>query len=145
MGFIAQTRKLYRRRVSGNLLAVGTGLQFPVHTFGKLEGALEEAEARVQFLDYQIEDSRQRVALEVRTAYYRLEHAFESIPLHRVQSEAAGEALKLARARYREQLGTMVELNEAAAQLADAEAAVTTALYDAKIAEAELTFAVGRR
>ena len=83
MGFIAQTRKLYRRRVSGNLLAVGTGLQFPVHTFGKLEGALEEAEARVQFLDYQIEDSRQRVALEVRTAYYRLEHAFESIPLHR--------------------------------------------------------------
>ena len=90
MGFIAQTRKLYRRRVSGNLLAVGTGLQFPVHTFGKLEGALEEAEARVQFLDYQIEDSRQRVALEVRTAYYRLEHAFESIPLHRVQTEAAG-------------------------------------------------------
>ena len=77
MGFIAQTRKLYRRRVSGNLLAVGTGLQFPVHTFGKLEGALEEAEARVQFLDYQIEDSRQRVALEVRTAYYRLEHAFD--------------------------------------------------------------------
>ena len=70
---------------------------------------------------------------------------FESIPLHRVQTEAAGEALKLARARYREQLGTMVELNEAAAQLADAEAAVTTALYDAKIAEAELTFAVGRR
>ena len=85
------------------------------------------------------------MALEVRTAYYRLEHAFESIPLHRVQTEAAGEARKLARDRYREQLGTMVELNEAAAQLADAEAAVTTALYDAKIAEAELTFAVGRR
>ena len=58
------------------------------------------------------------MALEVRTAYYRLEHAFESIPLHRVQTEAAGEALKLARARYREQLATMVELNEAAAQLA---------------------------
>ena len=131
--------------LASNLLAVGTGLQFPVHTFGKLKGAIEEVEARAQFLDYQIEDSRQQVALEVRTAYYRLEHAFESIPVHRVQTEAAGEALKLARARYREQLGTMVELNQSEAQLAEAEAAVTTALYDAKIAEAELTFAVGRR
>ena len=125
------------------LLAIGTGLHLPVFTFGRLEGNIEAAEARLRTLDNRYEDLRQQIVLETRTSYYRLENAIESIPVRQVQTEASGEAVRLARARYREQLGSMVELNESEALLAQAEAHKASAVYAAKIAEAELEFATG--
>ncbi len=125
------------------LLAIGTGLQLPVFTFGRLEGNIEAAEARLRTLDERYEGLRQQIVLETRTSYYRLENAVESIPVRQVQTEASGEAVRLARARYREQLGSMVELNESEALLAQAEAHKASAVYAAKIAEAELEFATG--
>ena len=126
---------------ASKLLAIGTGLQLPVFTFGRLEGNIEAAEARLRVLDERYEGLRQQIALETRTSYYRLENAIESIPVRQVQTEASGEAVRLARARYREQLGSIVELNEAEALLAEAEAHKASAVYAAKIAEAELEFA----
>ena len=129
---------------ASTLLAIGTGLQLPVFTFGRLEGNIEEAEARLRVLDKRFEDLRQQIVLQTRTSYYRLENAIESIPVRQVQTEASSEAVRLARARYREQLGSMVELNESEALLAQAEAHKASAVYAAKIAEAELEFATGR-
>ena len=126
---------------ASKLLAIGTGLQLPVFTFGRLEGNIEAAEARLRVLDERYEGLRQQIALETRTSYYRLENAIESIPVRQVQTEASGEAVRLARARYREQLGSIVELNEAEALLAEAEAQKASAVYAAKIAEAQLEFA----
>ena len=126
---------------ASKLLAIGTGLQLPVFTFGRLEGNIEAPEARLRVLDERYEGLRQQIALEIRTSYYRLENAIESIPVRQVQTEASGEAVRLARARYREQLGSIVELNEAEALLAEAEAQKASAVYAAKIAEAQLEFA----
>ena len=126
---------------ASKLLAIGTGLQLPVFTFGRLEGNIEAAEARLRVLDERYEGLRQQIALQTRTSYYRLENAIESIPVRQVQTEASGEAVRLARARYREQLGSIVELNEAEALLAEAEAHKASAVYAAKIAEAQLEFA----
>ncbi len=128
---------------ASKLLAIGTGLHLPVFTFGRLEGNIEAAEARLRTLDNRYEDLRQQIVLETCTSYYRLENAIESIPVRQVQTEASGEAVRLARARYREQLGSMVELNESEALLAQAEAHKASAVYAAKIAEAELEFATG--
>ena len=127
-----------------NLTAVGTGLQFPLFSFGKHEGAIEEAESRLRLLDYRLEDLRQQVALEIRSAYHRLDSSLRAIPLREVQTQASREAVRLARARYREQLGTMVDLNHADSRLAQAEADQLVGLYAAKIAEADLHFGVGR-
>ena len=126
---------------ASKLLAIGTGLQLPVFTFGRLEGNIEAAKARLRVLDERYEGLRQQIALQTRTSYYRLENAIESIPVRQVQTEASGEAVRLARARYREQLGSIVELNEAEALLAEAEAHKASAVYAAKIAEAQLEFA----
>jgi len=100
---------------------------------------------KLQIAESRVEDSRQQVALEVRTAYARLQNALESIPALRQQAEASQQALRLASERYRERLGTLVELNEAQASLTEAAASEATALYDAKVVESELRFAVGRR
>lgn len=130
--------------IISRLAAVGLGLAFPVMTFGRLEGLREEAEQHISFLEGQLEDLRQRVSLETRNSYFRLQNALESLPVRELQVGHAREAVRLAEARYREQLGTIVELNEAETQLAATEAENVTELYTAKMAEAELHFAVGR-
>ena len=130
--------------IISRLAAVGAGLSFPVMTFGRLEGLEEEAEQHINFLDGQLEDLRQRVSLETRNSYFRLQNSLESLPVRQLQVEHAREAVRLAEARYRQQLGTIVELNEAETRLAEAEADNVSELYQVKVAEAELRFAVGR-
>lgn len=127
------------------LLAGGAGLAFPLFTGGNLEGQIEQAEARLRLLDARLDDLRQQVALETRTAWFRFENALESLPVHKFQAEYARTAARLARARYSERLGTIVGLTQAEAALAEAEAGEGTAVYQVKVAEAELRHAVGRQ
>lgn len=126
------------------LLAVGTGLSFPVFTFGRTAGAIEEAEARVSLMDHEMENLRRQVRLEPRLAHQELERAVRAIPLTSQRRDASREAVRLARARYREQLGSLVELSQAESLLADSEAASLRAVLDAKTAEARLAYAAGR-
>lgn len=127
------------------LLVGGAGLAMPFFTGFGLEGEIEEAEARLRVLDSRIEEWMQQIALETRTAYVQLQNALQSLPMLKVRVEYAREAVRLAAARYRERLGTIVELNQAQASLAEAEAAEVTGAYRVKSAEAELRFTVGRR
>jgi outer membrane protein len=135
----------FRDVLAQQLLSGGTGLILPLFTGGRLQGQIDEARARLQIAESRQEDVRQQVALEVRKAYVKLQNALESIPMLRQQAEASRQALRLASERYRERLGTLVELNEVQANLADAAAGEATGLYDAKVAESELQFSIGRR
>jgi outer membrane protein TolC len=85
------------------------------------------------------------VALEIRTAWFRLKNALDSIPVCHLETEYARNAARLADERYRERLGSFVELAAAQASLAGASAGESVGLYDVKIAEAELRHAAGRR
>ena len=125
------------------LLAVGTGLYLPIFTWGKLEGQLEEAEARLRLLDSRYEALKQRVEFETRTDYLRLQNALESIETRKFQATFAREAARLARVRYQERLGSIVELTQAEANLSEAEAGEVVDIYTARVAKAELRFVVG--
>ena len=131
--------------IISNLAASGLGLSFPLLTFGKIGGLIEEAEGQAHFLESQLEDLRQQVALETRDAYIQLQNSLESVPVRELQVQNSREAVRLAEARYREQLGTIVELNEAETRLAAAEAARVNEIYTVKSREAQLRFAIGRR
>lgn len=135
----------FRDVLAQQLLSGGAGLILPLFTGGRLEGQIDEARARLQIAESRQEDARQQVALEVRNAYVKLQNALESIPVLRQQAEASRQALRLASERYRERLGTLVELNEAQAGLAEAAAGEATGLDDVKVAESELRFALGQR
>ena len=126
------------------LVAAGTGLVLPLFIGGRLDGQVEEAEAHLDALDSRLENERQQATLETRTAYLRFEKALEIIPVVQAQAQYVREAVRLAQARYRERLGSLVELTQAEAGLAEAEARDVTQFYEAKAAEAELRFAVGR-
>ncbi len=126
------------------LLAGGAGLALPLFTGGRIEGQKEEAEAQLRVLDSRQEGLKQQVTLEVRTAWFRLKNAIASLPVLRLQTEYARSAARIAGERYKERLGSFVEVESAQAVLAEALASEPVGLYEAKIAEAELRRAAGR-
>ena len=126
------------------LLAGGAGLVLPVYTGGRLRSQIEEAEAALRALEAREEEMRQQVTFEVRAAALGLRPAVEAVASVRAQLEFAERALRLASERYRERLGTIVELDSAQSARAQAAEAEAAALYDVKVAEAELRLAVGR-
>jgi len=139
-GYARFTNVLARQLVAG-----GAGLVLPLFTGGRIEGQQEEAEAQLRVLDDREESLKQQVALEIRTAWFRLKNAIDSLPVLLLGTEYARSAARLAEERYRERLGSFVELATAQASLAEASASESVGLHDARIAEAELRRAVGRR
>ncbi len=131
--------------MANQLVAGGAGLLLPLFTGGRLEGQIEEAQAVLRFTESREEDVLQQVTLEIHSADVRLLNALASLPVLHTQADAARQALRLATERYRERLGSIVELNQAQANVAEALAGEVTGLYQVKTAESELRFAVGRR
>src|SRR5260370_9475635 len=110
----------------------------PVFTGGRVEGKEEEAEAQLHGLESREESLKQQVALEIRTAWFRLKNAIDSLPVLHLQTEYARSATRLADERYRERLGSFVELSTAQASLAEASARESVGFYDPKMAQPEL-------
>ena len=138
-GYARFTNVLARQLLSG-----GAGLALPLFTGGRIEGQEEEAEAQLRVLDAREESLKQQVSLDIRTAWFRLKNAIDSLPVLHLQTEYARNATRLADERYRERLGSFVELASAQASLSEASASESIGLYDAKIADAELRRASGR-
>ncbi len=126
-----------------NLTALGAGLSMPLLTFGAAEGAVEEAEALLARAERLLEEARQLAALETRLAFYAVRSSREKLPLRERQAELSGETVRLARARYREQLASMVELSQEESNLAAAQAVALVARYELQKALAKLRHAVG--
>jgi outer membrane protein TolC len=61
-----------------------------------------------------------------------------------LQVQAARNAVRLANERYRERLGSFVDLTAAQSSFAEASAGEAVGFDDVKLAEAELRRAVGR-
>jgi len=126
------------------LLATGAGLALPLFTGGRIEGQEEEAQAQLRSLESRQESLRQHVSLEVRSAWSRLKNAIDARPMLQLQVQAARTAVRLADERYRERLGSFVDLTAAQSSFAEASAGEAVGFYDVKLAEAELRRAVGR-
>lgn len=133
----------FTEMVASNLMAGGVGLLMPIFTGGLLKGEVEEAEALAKAIQARLDDRRQQVELEVRSAWLDLRDALRVVPVLQVRAESARHAARLARERYAERLGAIVEVAQAESGLAAAEAALAIAAYDAQIAAARLRFAAG--
>ena len=133
----------FTEMVAGNLMAGGVGLLMPIFTGGLLRGQVEEAEAVASAIEARLEDLRQQVELEVRFAWLSLRDSIDALPALQVRAESAHRATQLARERYRERLGSIVELTQAETALAEAEATLAVAAFDARTAAARLRYAAG--
>lgn len=112
---------------------------------GYAHSKVAEAEGQLTQLEAGLEHLRQAIALEVIRAHADTLAADEQWALSRHELASALEADRLASLRYREGLGTSVEVADAQTVLARARQNLNAATYDRLIARIELEFAMGAR
>ncbi len=104
---------------------------------------MDEARAALDIAAANEESLRQKIFLEVQTAYLNRHEAFERIEASRMIVRQAEETLELASGRYATGVGSSIEITDAMIKLNNAKMTYISALSDFKVAEAELEKAMG--
>lgn len=121
----------------------GVTLTMPLFDSILTTSQLGEAQAILRNLQAQEENLRQQVTLEVRQGLLNLHRAEESIRVNEQTVIQARENLDLAEGRYAAGVGNIIEVTDAQLAFTLAQANNIKALYDYKIALAELEKAIG--
>jgi outer membrane protein len=124
---------------------VGLNLTFPLFSGYQTRSLVAEAQAGFEAAQANEEVLRQSVFLEVRQDYLNLLEAEERVRTSDVVVRQAEETLDLANGRFQAGVGTSVERTDAQVTLANAKTTQVQALYDYRVAEANLEKAMGRQ
>ena len=119
-------------------------LNVPIFDGFRTTNRVEETLRNYYVIKYQEEQQRQQVALDVEQAYLRLVELQERIKANEAAAKAAKENLDLATGRYQVGVGSIIEVTDAQTLYTDAQTTYIRALYDYKIADAQLIRAVGQ-
>jgi len=109
-GFIDKTRLVKKQEYS-----FGMGLIVPVFDGFRIEGETAKAHAREDRVRAHLDEVKQRINREVRSAYAVFIGAEEAAPRIQKQGELAEQAYHLARQRYAEKTGSFADLRDAQA------------------------------
>lgn len=107
-------------------------------------GKVEEAKARYQKSQVDLDDTTRRVELEVRTAYSNFIEAREVLESQKIVQEQAEEALRLATARSEAGTGTQLDVLSAQTSLTESRTTQIQALRDYSATRARLERAIGQ-
>jgi len=123
---------------------LGARVNVPIFNAGLTANRLSESRANLLALRSDERTLRQSIALDVRRALLEVKRTGESIDVTGYAAEQAAENLDLAQGRYNTGVGSVIELTDAQAQRASAEADRVSALYQHQQAIAALEQAIGR-
>jgi outer membrane protein len=124
---------------------VGLSLSFPLYSGSLTSYQVAEARSNLIVAGANEEASRQNILLEVHQAFSNLRDAEERVQTSNVVVGQAEENLDLANGRFQAGLGTTVEQTDAQVLLTNAKTAQLQALYDYRVAAAQMQKAVGRK
>jgi outer membrane protein TolC len=123
---------------------VQLSLNIPIFDGFRTTNRVDETLHTYYVIKAQEEQQRQQVALDVEQAYLRLVELRERIKANEAAATAAKENLDLANGRYQVGVGSIIEVTDAQQLYTDAQTTYVRALYDYKIADAQLTRAIGK-
>ena len=123
---------------------VQLSLVIPIFDGFRTTNRVEETLHNFYVIKEQEESQRQQVALEVEQSYLRVVELQERIKANEAAAKAAKENLDLANGRYQVGVGSIIEVTDAQTLYTDAQTTYVRALYDYKIADAQLTRAIGK-
>lgn len=126
-----------------NSWSVTLAVTLSLHDGGITQQRVREAELRLEQLALLEAQTRQRVELEVRQAWWSLQQTGPELAAAERAVEQAREALRIARVRFEAGVGTSLELVSAQAQLAQAEVGLATARFNQNLARLQLLLATG--
>jgi len=123
----------------------GVTLSFPIFSGYLTKYQVEEAKANLDVIKANEEGVRQNIFLEVQQAHLNLKEAEERIPAAELVIKQAEENLELANGRYAAGVGNPIEVTDAQVALINAKLSYIQALYDYKVALANLEKAMGAK
>ena len=131
--------------VDRNLYGWFAGAQLTWEMFDGLEtrGKMRQAAATLERSHVAIENLKQQVEIQVRTAHSNLAEARETIASFKEAQAQADEALRLTRLRFDSGTATQLEVLGAQVAFTEMQAAALEALYHYNVAQAQLEFATG--
>jgi outer membrane protein TolC len=124
---------------------VGVALTIPLFSGFLTSHQLAEAKSNLYVLRANEESLRHQILLDVRQAFLNLQAAEASISTADLAVKQAKENLDLANGRYAAGVGSPIEVSDAFATYVTAQAAYTGALYNYKLAQANIEKAMGAR
>lgn len=129
---------------NGSVWSAGVGLSVPLFSGFSTREKVREADAALRAVSAEREDLELIVGKEVDAAWLAVREAGARMESTGKQEEAAREGRTLANERYREGVGSIIEVTDAQSSAIDAETARIQATYDARIARARLERALGQ-
>jgi len=124
--------------------AASIGLRFPLFTGYRNTYDVRRAQIEAELAREEVRDLSQQISLDVWTSYYALRTARQRLTTSRDLLASAQQSADVARARYREGVGTIVDVLTAEAVLQDARAQEVRARSDWFLAVAQLAHDTGR-
>ncbi|MBP1686258.1 MAG: type secretion outer membrane protein [Deltaproteobacteria bacterium] len=124
---------------AANNVDVGVVVTWPIFNGFLTDHQVAEARLHQDAISHAIQDLRQRIFLQVKSAYLDWEASLQRI--HRAEQTVAASRgeLDLAEKRYEAGLGSIIELTDAQRRFTEDEAGYINALADFSIAKAALT------
>jgi outer membrane protein len=122
---------------------VGLTLTFPLFTGLSTKYQVEEAQSNLEIIKANEESLKQKIYLEVESAFLALREAEERISAGEIIVKQAQETVELAKGRYSTGVGNFIEITDAMITLNNAKMTYITALSDYYVAQANLEKAMG--
>jgi len=110
--------------------SVQVGVSLPIFDRGSVAAETQRAQITQDNARIALENQRQQVALEVRRAWLDWQAAQQQLAAAQAQETAARQSLDATRQRYLAGVGTLIELTQARAALANAQSQLVTARYN---------------
>ena len=120
-------------------------LGIPLYDGGTTRAKIKEAQSDLRSQQVTQSQLRENVAVEVRQALANINDAQTRASSAGLGAQQAAEAYRLANVRYQNGIGTILDVVNAQAQLAQARSNLLNAQYDYQTSLAQLTRAVGGR
>jgi outer membrane protein len=122
---------------------IGANLSIPLYEGGAISAQVAQAKAAVMQSQAQLDVVTLSVVQQVQQFYLQEFDARQRINATAVVIQQASENLQLTQERYKAGLGTSVDLTDAEQTLANARSSHVQALFDYRIAHANLLLAIG--
>jgi outer membrane protein len=122
---------------------VGLSFSLPLFLGFSLDAGIDQARANLKVSESTYELLQQSVSLEIEQNYFNVIEAHESIESSKRLVDQAQEAYRLADARYREGIGSPIEISDAQVTLLNAKNFYVQSLYDYQLALIKLKRAIG--
>ncbi|MCL4550829.1 MAG: TolC family protein [Bacteroidetes bacterium] len=122
---------------------VGLSFSLPLFQGFALDAGIDQAKANLNIAEAQYDYSLQTVNLDVQQQYASVKLALAKIDATKSLVQQAEEAFKLAEARYKEEVGSPIEITDARVTLLNAQTIYIQSLYDYQVANVRLQKAMG--